>query len=110
MQTIIINSSRIYRHWKGFDSGPGTEPAQLQTNIYLHYCTYAIKNAWYVLTSRADPLSFWCCFQSDKLNGTTLSYSPSYRRPPLRQILVDYKGSIVRPPLQATYKTHREEI
>ena len=45
-----------------------------------------------------------------KLNGTTLSYNPSYRRPPLSQILVDYKGSIVRPPLQTTYKKHREEI
>ena len=24
--------------------------------------------------------------------------------------MVDFKGSIVRPPLQATYKKHREEI
>ena len=28
----------------------------------------------------------------------------------IRQILVDYKGSILRPPLQATYQKHREEI
>ena len=45
MQTIIINSSRIYRHWKGFDSGPGTEPAHLQTNIYLQ-----LKWVFYLIT------------------------------------------------------------
>ena len=72
MQTSIINSRRIYRHWKGFDSGPGIEPEHLQTNIiftllYLYFkltahSQHTLYRIWSVLTSRADPLSFWCCF------------------------------------------------
>lgn len=50
-------------HGDGLGSDPEVEPPQLPTNLHSGPLTLKKKDVLYVLTPRADPISFWCYFQ-----------------------------------------------